>query len=361
MAQARRRPCSPGASAVAGAGIGCSLSTVHTITSSAPGSTSSDSASSVSTSPSTTTSTGFFKSNSIRVAVRLEAIRVPDMRAGKQSRQIPHQAQAADRSPVNVFNRAAVDRGLRRDHHFTAGVLTIAKGNKQAAPVVALAVRAKRKRAAAQPGQGNQHPDQIAGLAQKFQAAIGQCRDVRGETHVQRIDVKDGPARVVQANDVAGTRTAFEDRLDAKFREVRPVFNEVSKKRIAGSEGKKSQGGAAFRCRVRKKSVDDLEARAVAAHGNEFAKTVGVSAARVHGSFSGSARFAHFEGKACRAEPLERARGQLSAASAAGCRIHDREIGFVHRETIAPRSSCLPICPARMTRLIFIAALRGKS
>src|SRR5579864_5656239 len=48
---------------------------VHTITSSAPGSTSSDSASSVSTSPSTTTSTGFFNSNSIRAAVRLEAIR----------------------------------------------------------------------------------------------------------------------------------------------------------------------------------------------------------------------------------------------------------------------------------------------
>ena len=47
---------------------------------------------------------------------------------------------------------------------------------------------------------------------------------------------------MVQANDVAGTRTAFENRLDAKFREVRPVFNEVSKKRIAGSERKKSQG-----------------------------------------------------------------------------------------------------------------------
>ena len=58
---------------------------------------------------------------------------------------------------------------------------------------------------------------------------------------------------------------------------------------------------------------------------------------------------------------VERARGQLSTASSAGCRIHDREIGFVHRETIAPRSICLPIWPARMTRLIFIAALRGKS
>ncbi len=90
-------------------------------------------------------------------------------------------------------------------------------------------------------------------------------------------------------------------------------------------------------------------------------KPLGISPARMHGSFSGSARFAHFESKACRAEPLERARGQLSAASAAGCRIHDREISLIHKETIAPRSSCLPICPARMTRLIFIAALRGKS
>ena len=54
---------------------------------------------------------------------------------------------------------------------------------------------------------------------------------------------------MVQANDVAGTRAALEDRLDAKFREVRPVFDEVAKKRIAGSEGKKSEGGAALRSR----------------------------------------------------------------------------------------------------------------
>ena len=65
--------------------------------------------------------------------------------------------------------------------------------------------------------------------------------------------------------------------------------------------------------------------------------------------------------EARRAEPVQRARGQLSAAPAAGCRIHDREIPFVHRVTTALRSSCLPICPARMTRLTFIAALRGKS
>src|SRR4029077_14516218 len=201
----------------------------------------------------------------------------------------------SDRSPVNVFNRAAVDRGLRRDHHFTAGMLTIAKGNKQAAPVVALAVRAKRKRTAAQPGQGNEHSGQIAGFAQKFQPAVGQCRDVRRESHVQRINVKYGAGRVVQANDIAGTRAVFENRLDAKFREVRSVFNEVSKKRIAGSERKKAQGSAALRGCVGKKPVDDLEARAVAAHGNELAETIGVSAARVHGGFSWSARLAHFE------------------------------------------------------------------
>ncbi len=51
---------------------------------------------------------------------------------------------------------------------------------------------------------------------------------------------------MVQANDVAGTRTAFEDCLDSKFREGRSVFNEISKKRIAGSERKKSQRGAAL-------------------------------------------------------------------------------------------------------------------
>ena len=125
--------------------------------------------------------------------------------------------------------------------------------------------------------------------------AVGQRGDVRGETHVQRIDVKNRAARVVQADDVAGTRAAFEDGIDAEFREIRPVSNEVAKKRIAGPEGEKSQGGAALRGCLRKKSVDDLETRAVAAHGNEIAIAFRVSAVRVHRGFAGCARLTYLE------------------------------------------------------------------
>ena len=82
---------------------------------------------------------------------------------------------------------------------------------------------------------------------------------------------------------------------------VRPVFYEVSKKRIAGSEGKKAHGGAAVRGCVREKSVDDFKRCAVAAHGNDFAETLGVSAAGVHGRLSGCARFADLKAKSSRA------------------------------------------------------------
>ena len=157
-----------GALVAAGAEIGCSLSPFIPSHPARQAALRSDSASRVKTSPSTTTSTGFFRSNSIRAAVRLEAIGCRICEPVKQSRQILHQAQTADRPPVHIFDRAAVDCCLRRNHHLTAGVLAIAKGYKQTAPIVSLAVGAKRKRAAAQPCQGNQHSGQVAGLAQEF-------------------------------------------------------------------------------------------------------------------------------------------------------------------------------------------------
>lgn len=100
---------------------------------------------------------------------------------------------------------------------------------------------------------------------------------------------------MVQANDVAGTRAALKDGLDPKFREVHSVLNEISKKGIPGSERKKSQGGSAFCLSIRKKSVDDLEAGSVAAHGNELAEPIRIRAAGLHGGLSGSTRFTHFK------------------------------------------------------------------
>ena len=82
---------------------------------------------------------------------------------------------------------------------------------------------------------------------------------------------------------------------------------------------------------------------------------------RKHRAFTGSARFTHFEVQARGAQPIERRRSKFAATSAAGCRIHDREIALVHTTTIAPRSSPVPICSASTARLIFIEAVRGKS
>jgi len=150
-------------------------------------------------------------------------------------------------------------------------------------------------------------------------------------------------------------------RIKSTMRSGRSVFNEVSKKRIAGSEGKKSQSRAAFGGRFRKKAVDHFKAGAVTAYGDEFSVAVIVRPAREDGSLPRSARFAHFEAKPRCAELFESSCGQFSTTSAARGGIHNGKIGFIHRDTIAPRSSPSPICPARMTRLIFIAALRGKS
>ncbi len=166
----------------------------------------------------------------------------------------------------------------------------------------------KRKRAAAQPRQGNEHAHQIAELAQKFQMAIRQCRHVRRKTHVQRIDVIKRSARVVQSNNVAGTRAAVQNSFDAEFGEIGPALGKVAQERIARSQRKKSEGGAPIGGRIRENAVDDLEACAVAAHGNEIAKTVGVSIMGEHGGFAGRARFAHLQLQASRAQSVERAR-----------------------------------------------------
>src|SRR6202043_3649775 len=126
--------------------------------------------------------------------------------------------------------------------------------------------------------------------------------DVGGESHVQRVDVKERATCVVQTNDVARTPPPGEDRLDGI---VRAAFGEVAEERIAGSEGKKPQRGAPFRGSSRKKSVDDFEARAVSSDGDEIAIAFRIGAVRNHSGFAWSARFVHFEGKARGAELVE--------------------------------------------------------
>src|SRR6266853_5405822 len=163
---------------------------------------------------------------------------------------------------------------------------------------------------------------------------------------------------MVQANDVARPPPAGEDRLD---RIVRPAFGEVAEKGIAGPERKEPERGAPFRGSSGKKPVYDFEARAVSSDSDEIAIAFRIGAIRKHSGFTRNARFAHFDGKARGAEPVQRRRSEFPAPAAARGWIHNREVPLVHRATIASRSTCSRICSARTMRLIFRPALRGKS
>src|SRR5216683_2067683 len=163
---------------------------------------------------------------------------------------------------------------------------------------------------------------------------------------------------MVQANDVARTPPAGQDRFD---RIVRPAFGEVAEERIPGPERKEPERGAPLRGSSGEKPIHDFEARAVSSDGDEIAIAFGIGAVRERGGFAGSARCAHFDGEARGPEPVERRPSELPAASTSRRWIHDREVALVHKATIALRSSVLPICSARTARLIFIEAVSGKS
>src|SRR5579871_1167169 len=150
---------------------------------------------------------------------------MPYVRTRKQRGQISHQPETPDRSPVNVFNCAAVDGGLRSNHHFTASVLAIAKGDEQTAAVICFAIGTKWERATMQPCERNEHSHEVTGLAQKFNVAIGQSCDVGGETHVECIDVINGTAGMIQPNDVTRPGAFFENCGGAEFRKVGSILH----------------------------------------------------------------------------------------------------------------------------------------
>src|SRR6266481_5241950 len=163
---------------------------------------------------------------------------------------------------------------------------------------------------------------------------------------------------MVQTNDVARSPPAGTNRLDGI---VRTAFGEIAEERIARPERQEAERGAPFRCRSGKKPIDDFEARAVATHSDEIAIAFCIRAVREHDSFAGRASCAHFDIEARGAKSFQRRRTKFPTAPTARRWIHDREVALVHKATVALRSSCLPICSARTMRLIFRAALRGKS
>ena len=161
---------------------------------------------------------------------------------------------------MHVFNLAAVDGGVwprsSSCRRCTCYCLK-ATGRRRSSrsPSMRRKTGARRRRARASP-----NTDSVSGLAQEFQPAIGQRRDVRGEAHVQRIDVKNGAAGVVQANHVAGTHTCpvLQDGLGAEFGESVP-FPTRSRRNELPQPRKKSDEPRGHRSRIWKYAVDDLK------------------------------------------------------------------------------------------------------
>src|SRR5579863_1838371 len=137
--------------------------------------------------------------------------------------------------------------------------------------------------------------------------AVRQRGNVRSEAHVQSIYVENRAAGVVQADHIAAARAAGENRLDAEFREVGAILNEVAKKGISGSQRKKSKRSTTAAGSIRENSVHDFKAGSVTAHSDEFAETIGVSAVGEHSRFSRGVGLPHFQREACDAQSFQRA------------------------------------------------------
>src|SRR5262249_17983017 len=117
--------------------------------------------------------------------------RMLDVRAVEKRGQIAQQAETPDRSPTHVFEQAVVSGSFRRDHHFAAGEAAVVEGEKKTAAAIVLGGgrEAMRKRTAIESCEAGEHAENVAGFAERFEAAIGGGGDVGGETESEEIDV----------------------------------------------------------------------------------------------------------------------------------------------------------------------------
>src|ERR1700682_446238 len=134
------------------------------------------------------------------------------VRAVKQTRQSTNQADAADGSPANDFNRSVSSIGTRCDHHFAAGEFAVVEAKKEipAAVPSRITVASERKRPAAKGHERNENAQQIAKFAKRLENAIAESSNVGGEPDACQVNRVNFARIVSEANDIAWPRTAIE-------------------------------------------------------------------------------------------------------------------------------------------------------
>jgi hypothetical protein len=153
-------------------------------------------------------------------------------------------------------------------------------------------IHSKRKCAAVQPDQTDEHAEEIPELAQRLKAPVGERGHIRGEPNAQQVHRIENSLFVPKTKDIARPRCAREKTPHGVlFTAVR----EVAQEGVAGAKREESQDRAFIVAGSRlgfwKQSVDDLERRAVSTYGKEFSVSGPIGLANKPGSFSGSSRF----------------------------------------------------------------------
>ena len=197
---------------------------------------------------------------------------VVDVRAGKKTRQVPKQAQAADWAPADVLYPAIGSVGFWRDHHFSARELAVAEGQEEARPTIPLAVglgsrggiEAMGKRRMLEAGKTSENAEDIAELAKALETAIHGLADVRREAKAQQIDEVKFAVRMPETNDIHGAPGLSCKSVDRVLGAAR---REVFQKRVASAEGQKAERNTIRGAGPREKTIHDFVGGAIAANG----------------------------------------------------------------------------------------------
>src|SRR5262249_18330517 len=143
----------------------------------------------------------------------------------------------------------------------------VERQEKRAALVpILLVVAAQGKSTPLELCHSHKNAEQITQWAKRFECPIRQRRDVRRETDAQQVERIDFPPSVVEASQVNGLLAVLQNCLSRSFR---AIFGEVLKKRIARSQGEKSQRDALDGFPSGKNAVKNLVRRAVPSNGEK--------------------------------------------------------------------------------------------
>src|SRR5262249_36402666 len=163
-----------------------------------------------------------------------------DVRTVVEPREHTQQSQTADGAPADKFDEAVGGVGLGRDEHRATSVLAVVEGEKKTAPVVpdGFVVAAQRKSTALQLNHADKYAEQITQVAERLEHAIGNRADISREADTENVERINLPTGVRKANEIDRTFAPSEKGFN---RGRGAVFAEVTEKRVAGAERKKTE------------------------------------------------------------------------------------------------------------------------